>query len=362
MKVIIVGGGVIGMLQARELALKGMDVVLLEKGACGREASWAGGGIVSPLYPWRYSPAVTALAAWSQAYYPNLVQTLEAETDIDPELTRHGLLMLSVADEQDALTWSETNTAWLEKADADKIYQLEPNLRPALTGGLWMSHVSSVRNPRLLKALKVWLERHPSVEVIEACPVVSLQGQGARLNGVETATLGLMEADSYVLCAGAWSEQLCAHEKVSVEPVKGQMVAFSAAPGLVNRIVLSNGQYVIPRRDGLVVAGSTLEYTGFDRQTTSEARDALVDMAIDLFPGLASCPVVEHWSGLRPGTREGIPYIGRHPEFDNVFLNTGHFRNGLVLAPASVHLLSAIISDEVSSLAPEPYDPRSRLI
>lgn len=358
MKVIIVGGGVIGMLQARDLALKGMDVVLVEKGVCGKEASWAGGGIVSPLYPWRYSPPVTALASWSQAFYPNLVLSLEAETDVDPELTRHGLLMLSVNDEQEALSWSQEHTAWLERIDAEKIYQLEPHLRPALTKGLWMPHVASVRNPRLLRSLRVWLDRHPAVEVIEACPVLGLQRCGTRIGGLETAAHGLLEADIYVLCAGAWSQALSEHEHIQVEPVKGQMVAFAASPGLVNRVVLSDGQYVIPRRDGLVVAGSTLEYCGYDRQTTAQAKEALTDMAIDLFPELAACQIVEHWSGFRPGTPSGVPYIGLHPEFDNVYLNTGHFRNGLVLAPASVYVLSSIISGQDCSIALEPYDPR----
>ena len=151
-----------GMLQARELAIKGMDVTLLEKGICGKEASWAGGGIISPLYPWRYSPPVTALATWSQAYYPNLVQCLEAESDIDPELTRHGLLMLSIDDEQNAVTWSESNSAWLETINAEKIYQLEPNLRTGLNKALWMPHVASIRNPRLLRSLRTRSEEHTS--------------------------------------------------------------------------------------------------------------------------------------------------------------------------------------------------------
>lgn len=362
MKVIIVGGGVMGMLQARELALKGMDVLLVEKGLCGNEASWAGGGIVSPLYPWRYSPPVTALASWSQAYYPNLVQCLEAESDIDPELTRHGLLMLSVDDETEALAWSESNTAWLEKIDAEKVYQLEPHLRSGLNTGLWMPHVASVRNPRLLKSLRAWLDLHPGISIIEACQVLELKRSGSKIAGLDTSTHGLLEADSYVLCTGAWSEQICASENIKVNPVKGQMLVFDAKPGLVNRVVLNNGKYVIPRRDGMVVAGSTLEYCGFDRATTNEAKDELADMAIDLFPDLAGCQISHHWAGLRPGTSDGIPYIGHHPEFDNVFVNTGHFRNGLVLAPASVHVLTSIMSGEICQIDVSPYDPRIQRI
>lgn len=349
-----------GMLQARELALKGMDVVLLEKGICGKEASWAGGGIISPLYPWRYSSPVTDLATWSQAYYPNLVQCLEAESDIDPELTRHGLLMLSIDDEQDALAWSESNTTWLEMIDAEKLYQLEPNLRKGLHKGLWMPHVASIRNPRLLRSLRTWLDRHPDVEIIEGCQVSDFKESDSKIIGIKTCSNGVLEADLYILCAGAWSGEVCRHEHIKVEPVKGQMLIFSAKPGLVNRVVLSNGKYVIPRRDGLVVAGSTLEYCGFDRVTTEQAKDELADMAIDLFPELASCQVSHHWSGLRPGTSDGVPYIGHHPQFENAFINTGHFRNGLVLAPASVHILTSIILGEESQIDITPFDPRTQ--
>lgn len=346
------------MLQARELAMKGIHVLLLEKGICGNEASWAGGGIVSPLYPWRYSAPVTALAKWSQAYYPNLVQSLEADTDIDPELTRHGLLMLSVDDKSDALAWAQTNTAWLDEVDSECIYKLEPKLRSGLNDALWMPHVASVRNPRLLKSLRAYLDRHPNVTIIEGCQVSELKYSGSSVSGIETSTHGVLEADSYVLCTGAWSEQLCANKNIKVRPVKGQMLVFEAKPGLVNRVVLSNGKYVIPRRDGLVVAGSTLEYCGFDRTTTAQAKAELADMAIDLFPELASCQVSHHWAGLRPGSPEGIPYIGRHPEFENVFINAGHFRNGLVLAPASVHVLSSILTGEACQLDVSPYDPK----
>ena len=357
MKIIVVGAGVIGMLQARELALKGVEVVLLEKGQCGREASWAGGGIVSPLYPWRYSDAVTDLANWSQAYYPNLVQTLEAESDIDPELTRHGLLMLDVEDKAHALDWSKCEKSWIEEIDAETLYSLEPNLREGVKEGLWMSQVASVRNPRLLKALCTSLERNPLIRVLDNAQVTSFIKEKDVVKGVVTAQGESIAADAVILCTGAWTSRVSQSPALDVKPVKGQMLLFSAKPGMVNRVVLSNGQYVIPRRDGSVVAGSTLEYSDFDKSTTEQARDKLADMAIDLFPVLASCQVAHHWAGLRPGTSEGIPYIGAVPELDNLYVNSGHFRNGLVLAPASVRLMTAILLGEPTPVDPAPFDP-----
>jgi len=360
LKVIIVGAGVIGMMQARELAQKGIEVILLDKGACGSEASWAGGGIISPLYPWRYSKAITALASWSQAYYPNLIQTLEAESDVDPEITRHGLLMLNVEDQDEAVFWSQGADSWLEMIEKEAVYDLEPTLREGIQDGLWMSQVASVRNPRLLKSLRKILEDSPLVEIHEESAVTSLSKQGSRVTGVNTVHDECIEGDVVLVCSGAWTPRVSAQENLKIEPVKGQMVLFDAKPGMVNRIVLSNGQYVIPRRDGKVVAGSTLEYEGFDKQTTSQAKIALTDMAIDLFPELAACPVNHHWAGLRPGSPEGLPYIGRLPEYDNVYVNAGHFRNGLVLAPASVRLMTSMLCDEALPLDANPYDPALR--
>jgi len=361
MKVIIVGAGVIGMMQARELAQKGISVVLLDKGVCGAEASWAGGGIISPLYPWRYSKPITALASWSQAYYPNLIQTLEAESDIDPEITRHGLLMLNVEDQDAALSWSQCAESWLEPIKQDAIYDLEPQLREGVQDALWMSQVASVRNPRLLKALRKILAQNPLVKIHEESAVTSLNTQGTRVTGVKTVQGDCIDGDLVLVCSGAWSPKVSGQDAIKIEPVKGQMVLFDAKPGMVNRVVLSDGQYVIPRRDGKVVAGSTLEYEDFDKQTTSQAKNALTDMAIDLFPELASCPVNHHWAGLRPGSPKGIPYIGGVPEYDNLYVNAGHFRNGLVLAPASVRLMTSMLCEEAHPMDASPYDPLSRI-
>ncbi|WP_231883018.1 glycine oxidase ThiO [Oleiphilus sp. HI0132] len=361
LKVIIVGAGAIGMMQARELALKGIEVVLLDKSACGTEASWAGGGIVSPLYPWRYSEPVTALASWSQSYYPNLAQSLEAESDIDPELTRHGLLMLQVEDREAALKWSEEHHKWMETVDAEKIYELEPALREGVKDGLWMSQVSSIRNPRLLQALYTSLQRNPLVTIHEGAEVSSFLTNKDKLDGVKLHNGDEHRADAVVICSGAWSRSVAKNDGIEVKPVKGQMLIFDAPIGLVNRVVMNNGKYVIPRRDGKVLAGSTLEDVGFDKRTTEQAKEELADMAIDLFPGLASCPISAHWSGLRPGSPDGIPYIGQMKEFDNLYINAGHYRNGLVLAPASVALLSAIVSGESTPIPSEPYNPLIRV-
>jgi glycine oxidase len=164
-------------------------------------------------------------------------------------------------------------------------------------------------------------------------------------------------SDRVVVAAGAWSAGLLADfmPVLPVSPVRGQMIQFAASPDLLRHIVLANGHYLIPRRDGLILAGSTLEYSGFDKDTTREARDTLVDFPTQLLPGLGDCAVVNHWAGLRPGKSDGIPVIGGHPEIKGLYLNTGHFRNGVVMAPASAQLLLDIMMGRTSFTRPDAY-------
>ncbi|MCP5208787.1 MAG: glycine oxidase ThiO [Hahellaceae bacterium] len=358
MKVLIIGGGAIGMMQARSLAQRGCEVTLIEKGLCGKEASWAGGGIVSPLYPWRYNDAVTALASWSQTYYANLAVSVEAESDIDPELCRHGLLVLSVPDEAKALAWGESNSLWLNAIEPEEIYRLEPNLREGVKRALYMPQVASIRNPRLMRALRTSLERDARVTIAEQQSIASFIFSGDRVSGVRTDRNDFL-ADVVVITAGAWSNQLLGMLNLSipVKPIKGQMVLFKTDKPLVRRVVLCDGKYVIPRRDGRVLAGSTLEDCGFDKTTTATAKDTLTDVAIDMFPELASAQIEAHWAGLRPGCEDGIPVIGEIPQIPGLFINAGHFRNGLVLAPASVQLLTETILQGDLPFDPAPYHP-----
>ena len=265
MKVVVVGGGAIGMLQARSLAKQGLEVVIVDKGELGREASWAGGGIISPLYPWRYSDPVTALATRSQALYPKLVQDIFHESEIDPEYSEQGLLMLRVEGQASALGWAKENQPWLEQIAAKKLYELEPNLAEGFEQSLWMPNVGSIRNPRLLNALRKILRDHSNVDVIEQDEVVDFGSQRVVLQSGKA-----IDADAFVFCSGAWTSNLFPTQGIQIQPVKGQMIVFDAPVGLVSRVVLSDGRYVIPRRDGKVVAGSTIEYKGFDKTTDQE--------------------------------------------------------------------------------------------
>lgn len=354
--VLIIGGGVIGMMLARELAQAGARITLIDRNACAQESSWAGGGIVSPLYPWRYPEPVTRLATWSQSSYVHLAQELLEETGYDPELRQKGMLMVAVEDQEEALAWAEKYHRPLRKVDADFLYQKEPNLAPGQKEALWMPEVCSIRNPRLGRSLRESLLINPNVTLLEHSSVTEFELKGDKVVAVVTEK-GRLAADRVVIAAGAWSAKLLAlvDKSLPVEPVHGQMMLFKTEPGLVNRVVLKGGRYVIPRNDGRVLVGSTLERIGFEKRTTNAAAKSLHETAIDIIPELARYRVEHHWSGLRPGSPKGIPYIGLVPGFENLYMNAGQYRNGLVLAPASTRLLTDIMLGRDTIISPEPY-------
>jgi glycine oxidase len=351
---IVIGGGLIGMLTTRELLCAGQRVILLEQTAPGREASWAGGGIISPLYPWRYAAAVTDLASLSQQSYADLSRALERESGVDPEYTASGLLILEAEDADDALRWHGKTAQPMDRLNAQDITTCEPALSTAAETAIWMPSVAQIRNPRLVKAALGAIERR--VEIRRQTRVERLLTAKGRIIGVKTAGETL-SADRVIVCAGAWSAQLLQEflPCPRIEPVLGQMILLRSRPGAIRRIVLHQDRYVIPRRDGRVLVGSTLEYRGFHKQTTRAAREALTDFALQRFPILKQARVERHWAGLRPGSPNGIPYIGPVPEIDGLYVNAGHFRNGVVLAPASARLITDLALGREPRLSAEPY-------
>lgn len=362
-RVVVVGSGVVGMLSAYLLALENVSVVLFERFQAGNESSWAGGGIVSPLYPWRYSPAVTALAHWSQDFYPRLGEQLLAQTQIDPEVYVTGLYWLDLDEEAEALAWAQREGRPLQSVDVAVVERAVPALAKGFGRAVQMADVANVRNPRLVKALRAALQQMPNVTLHEHCAVSGFIREGGRITGVHTAQ-GDMYADQVVLAAGAWSGELMKTLGIElpVVPVKGQMILYKCAEDFLPTIVLAKGRYAIPRRDGHILIGSTLEHAGFDKTPTDEALASLKASAIELLPALADAEVVGHWAGLRPGSPEGIPFIGSVPGHDGLWLNCGHYRNGLVLAPASCQLLADLMLGREPIVDPAPYAPAGRLV
>lgn len=354
-QIIIVGGGVIGMLSALELAQSGARVALYDRQDTGRESSWAGGGIVSPLFPWRYLDGVTRLASWSQAAYPDLSADLATTTGIDPEYTACGLLIVAPDEIDQAQAWAQEHGRILHRIDRETFRELEPTAAEAPETAIWMPTVAQVRNPRMARALRLRLEQL-GVAIHTNDRVGELLVTNGGCHGIRSAS-GSHTADQVIVCAGAWSGDLleACPSPPAIRPMRGQMLLFRAPPGAISRMVLDGNRYVIPRRDGRTLFGSTIEDVGYEKHTTREARDELFEIATSRFPILKDCEIEAHWAGLRPSSPAGVPYIGGHPTIENLFINAGHFRNGIVLGPASARLISDLVLERPPILDPTPY-------
>ncbi|MCG8316134.1 MAG: glycine oxidase ThiO [Pseudomonadales bacterium] len=353
---IIVGGGVIGLLCARELVNNGRRVLVIDKQIPGREASWAGGGIVSPLYPWNYSDAITDLVNWAQAYYPVLSDRLLGETGIDPEFNPCGLFMLDSPEHDKALVWAKRVGAKLGEINIERLYQQLPRLKRSFHQVLSMPTVGNIRNPRFLKALLASLEQQGNFTLIthEAVKTLILNHQG--VGGVVSEKKRYF-ADKVLIAAGAWSPLIVEPYGIAlqVEPVWGEMLVFAPSPDVLPSIVLHGGKYLIPRKDGRIVVGSTTERVGYKKNTTDTGKASLLSAAYEILPQLESVTVEKHWAGLRPGAPAGLPYMGEVPDIPGLFICAGHYRNGLVTAPASARLMADLILQRHPEIDPFPF-------
>ncbi len=346
------------MLSARYLAQAGAAVTLYEKGEIGRESSWAGGGIISPLYPWRYGDAVTELARWGQQRYEGLAAELKTETGIDPEYLHSGLLLLDIDETErvEAEQWAEHFGYQLEYLDRSDIRALQPDLGEISEHALWMPTVTQLRNPRLVQAVRSSIEQL-GVAIHEHTPLQEILVDEGAVQGIRLSDGTVVSASHLVVAGGAWSGEILRQQGVelAVEPVRGQMLLFRAEPGLLKHIVLSGTHYLIPRADGRILAGSTLEHVGFDKATTEQGRDELLAFATALLPQLAGYPIEKQWSGLRPGSVDGVPFIGQCAGIEGLYVNAGHFRNGVVTGLASARLLADQLLGREPILPLAPY-------
>ncbi len=354
--VIIVGAGISGLLSAIELAGSGQKVCIIEKTRVGQESSWAGGGILLPIYPWHYPDPVNALVEWSLHHYPEFLTTLHADTGVDPEWLACGHLILDAQPNATVIErWSGQFLVETEYVSGARLNRIEPGLSKQHIKALWAPKVGHVRSPRLLKALAVKAEQL-KINIRENTALTGVQTNGRTVKAVRTSS-GDHAVGSVLITAGAWSGDLEQYglPHVAVRPVKGQMIQLQTSPGTIKTITLYKDHYIIPRKDGKVLAGSTLEHCGFDKTTSEEVAETLRQQAISLFPVLESAPLINHWAGLRPGNERQTPLIGQHPDYSNLFYNTGHYRNGIVLGLASARLCSDMVLGRPPILTPADY-------
>jgi glycine oxidase len=332
--IVVVGGGIVGCLTALNLADRGCKVTLVERNVVAAqtsgESSWAGAGILFPLLPWMYKEAVNELALAGASLYPALCKRLLTATGIDPEYTQSGMQIKPPFDETAAINWCKKYQIAVEKN----------------ANGLFLPTVAQVRPPNLLQALRAILIQQ-NITLLENTQLEPLKNvdyiDGWRAN-IHAAS-SVINADVYVVTSGAWSFDLLkeTNANLNIKPMRGQILLFENVRAMPLQICYQDGFYLVPRRDGLLLAGSTLEDVGFDTNTTENMRVQLQQKAEQILPSLKHASVRKHWCGLRPGTPDNLPTIAQHPSIKNLYLNTGHFRYGLTMAPASAERVTALI-------------------
>jgi glycine oxidase len=357
---LVIGGGLIGCLCAYELACRGQRVAVVERGDLEREASWAGAGILSPIQPWRYPDALSELVNLSLARYDTLVPELLGTTGIDPQRRSCGMVIPVFAenewqDLEPAAGWSARFGWDYQRLDAAEARAVEPALAADCLGADYWPAVGQVRNPRLAAAARAACNA-AGVQFHTHNEVIGFRRDGKRLTAAIVADDELT-ADQFLLAAGAWSGGLgdALGLELPVAPVKGQILLLRTAPETVRRIVKHPGAYFVPRVDGRVLVGATMERADFDKTPTLWALRSLANAAAYLLPPLDGAEVERQWAGLRPGTPDGLPYLGRAPDYPNLFVATGHYRNGVVLAPATAEVMARLMVGHAPGIDLAPF-------
>jgi glycine oxidase len=348
---IIIGGGIIGMTTARELAIQGANVAIFDRGELGMESSWAAGGIISPMRPWAESSESVLLSEYSKKLYPKYVEELSKDTDIDSEYIKSGLVIIDEEHAAKTKKWAVNREIELiENFEQDSSHIQLPEY------SVLLPEIAQVRPPKLLKALRKSLEKL-SVSIFENTQVTNLEIKNDQIQSVEFES-GKAVADAIIITAGAWSNIILKNINIDVDtkPVRGQMLCVKSDEEITKQMVLDGPHYFIPRKDGHLIIGSTMEDVGFVNETTKQGRQELLDWAFSMSPSLRKAKPVSHWAGLRPSTDSGKPFIGRVPDYKNIYLNTGHFRKGILQAPASAQLLVDSILGKLSFMDIEKFN------
>lgn len=365
MNVLIIGGGVIGLAAARELRLAGAGrVTVLEKGQAGREASWAAAGMLAPDAETETVDAMYRLCRRSNELYPEFAASLFDETGIDIELDRTGTICVALSDEDlehlgGRMGAQKTAGINAELLSSNDIAGLEPSLSRDVVGGVLYPDNGQVENRKLVAALLEFARRN-SIEVHETSPADELVIWNAKAVGVSVKGKSL-EADAIVIAAGAWQSELLDKANVRcprVTPVKGQVIAYERVSSL-RHVVYGAGGYLVPRRDGRLLVGATVEDAGFNTDVTADGVLSLRNSAERLLPGLAGREPDDKWAGLRPLAAGGEPVIGAVPGVSGLFVAAGHYRNGILLAPVTAQMIAdAVLKGSVPDLG-RPFLPAS---
>jgi len=367
--VIVVGGGVIGCSIAWRLAQSGLKVTVFERGRVGCEASRAAAGMLSPQGEAQGPGPFFDLCLRSRGMYRSFAEELTEASGIDVEYKDDGTLFVILEGEDDQATtkwvsWQLEAGLSLEQVSSDDLRKQEPAVTELATRAIFLPEEHQVDNRRLMDALEIAI-KHAGVELIEGADVSALTLERGRVTGVVSAAKRF-DAGLVIVAAGTWTSQLLEPLGLNVKviPARGQMIAVRGNACPITRVLHSSKVYVVPRNDGRILIGATVEYQGFHKAITAGAMKRLLDAAVELVPSLGELEIVETWSGLRPDTADHLPTIGP-TGVDRLLLATGHFRNGILLAPVTADSIERVInngrvSDDVKPFAIARFEGREQ--
>ena len=364
--VVVVGGGIVGLACAHEAARAGMKVTLLEYGKTGMQATNAAAGMLAPMIESHGPGPMFDLGLRALREMPETVDALERQCGFDLELRLHGILKVAFTGEQ--LDELRQRQAWLASCghdvallDGAQCREAEPRISERVIGGIVSAGEGSVSNQMVALGLERVAEAS-GVEIRQRSPAVGFTTSGGRVTAVRTRE-GDVPCDAIVIAAGARSGQVSQmlaprhrNKLLPVRPIRGQMIALGGMSCPIRSVVWGPEGYLVPRANGLVFAGATVEDVGFRRRTTKAGLRALRSMASRLVPQLAAAQQQFDWAGLRPGTLDGLPIIGPMPGWPNVIVATGHYRNGILLGPITSRLVARGIAGDWSE-TPAEFSP-----
>ena len=362
--VIIIGAGVIGLGIAWRLAQRGVEVTVFDKGGAGAGASHAAAGMLAACVEAEPGEeALVALGRTSQAQWPDFATELERVTGISVDLRREGILMIALTADDQArlhhhLEFQRSLDLPLEWIGAAELRRREPHLGSTLAGAVYSPQDHQVDNRKLVTALRAAAER-AGATIREHQSVLGIVIAGERAHGITLADGTEVAADAVVLAAGAWSrtiEGVAPALRPPVRPLKGQAIALQMDPAapLIRHVCWAPGVYMVPRNDGRLILGATVEEKGFDPNLTAGGVLALLEAAWRAVPAVEELPIAEMWVGHRPGSRDDAPILGPSA-VPGLIYATGHHRNGILLAPVTANFIASAVIDGVVAPAIAPF-------
>jgi glycine oxidase len=366
--VAIIGAGVVGLGIAWRLAARGVAVSVFDKGAAGAGATHAAAGMLAACAEAEPGEeALVALGRDSQARWPAFAKELQQASGIDVELRREGTLVIALTADDQArlfhhLEFQKKLDLPLQWISAAETRRREPHLAGKLAGAVFSPEDHQVDNRKLATALRIAAQA-AGAAIHEHQPVATISVTGKRVDGIVLADGSKHAADTVVLAAGAWSRgiaagiaELAPQARPPVRPIKGQMLALRMDPAapLVNHVIWGPGIYMVPRLDGRLIIGATVEEKGFDSTLTAGGLLTLLEAAWRAVPSIEELPIDEMWVGHRPGSRDDAPILGP-AALDGLVYATGHHRNGILLAPVTADTIARLVLEGTLDPAIRPF-------